>query len=328
MPVTTSRLGTITDIQLQAALDRFNLGHMLHAEPAISGNFGQNVFVDSTAGRLVFRGNPLRDHQFTREQFFASFIRQHTDVPGPWPYHQEADTSLFGWEYAIMPCLEGIQIADETVYNALSAANHLAIATAMGATLASLQSFQMPEALNWNAETGTLERFVHGYGSWIEGLVLANLEQSTGLRDSDRSWANDIIGKGKARGEPGSSVLVHCDFTIKNVVAAPSGEGWSISGLYDLMSCHIGDPVFDLARQFCMYVEERPPLAHAFLAAYRECAPDIPDLRERLRFFILNERLGIWEWAKRTDFVWWDQALSLQDWIEGFFAHIPSYDNP
>jgi hypothetical protein len=52
----SERLGVLDDHQFQAALERFGLGDFLHAEPASSGNFGQNVFVASTTGSLALRG--------------------------------------------------------------------------------------------------------------------------------------------------------------------------------------------------------------------------------------------------------------------------------
>ena len=42
-------LGMITDEQFQAALDQFQLGRFLHAEPIPFGLFGQNVFVSGAA---------------------------------------------------------------------------------------------------------------------------------------------------------------------------------------------------------------------------------------------------------------------------------------
>ncbi|MBI2759933.1 MAG: hypothetical protein HYX51_00705, partial [Chloroflexi bacterium] len=43
----SERLGVLTPEQLQAALDRFNLGRLLDARPATGGLFGQNVLLTS-----------------------------------------------------------------------------------------------------------------------------------------------------------------------------------------------------------------------------------------------------------------------------------------
>ena len=51
MPVTAS---------LEAAMDRMGLGRLVATEAFPFGLFGQNLFVDSTAGRWVFRLRALR----------------------------------------------------------------------------------------------------------------------------------------------------------------------------------------------------------------------------------------------------------------------------
>lgn len=60
----SQRLGMLSTQQLQTALDRFQLGRLIHAEPVPLGNFGQNVFLTSTQGAFVLRGNPLDASQF------------------------------------------------------------------------------------------------------------------------------------------------------------------------------------------------------------------------------------------------------------------------
>ena len=48
--VYSKRLGPISDAQFQRALDRFDLGTFVTAEPTTGGLFGQNVFVSSSKG--------------------------------------------------------------------------------------------------------------------------------------------------------------------------------------------------------------------------------------------------------------------------------------
>ena len=54
----SQHLGLITDEQFQAALDHFQLGCFIRAEPILFGLFGQNVFVSSSEGEFVLRGRP------------------------------------------------------------------------------------------------------------------------------------------------------------------------------------------------------------------------------------------------------------------------------
>src|SRR6266566_8007541 len=77
----SKRLGLISDEQLQVALDRFHLGRFSGAEPIPFGAFGQNLFVSSTKGGYVLRGNPLLWWQFPTEQFYARFLHERAYVP-------------------------------------------------------------------------------------------------------------------------------------------------------------------------------------------------------------------------------------------------------
>jgi len=74
----SKRLGIITDKQFQKALDRLSLGKLIKAESVPFGNFGQNVFLNTTAGEYVFRGKPHSDWQFKSEQFMADLLHQKT----------------------------------------------------------------------------------------------------------------------------------------------------------------------------------------------------------------------------------------------------------
>ena len=54
----SKRLGAISPAQFQAALDHFGLGRLVSAEPITLGNFGQNCFLHSTAGRIRVARRP------------------------------------------------------------------------------------------------------------------------------------------------------------------------------------------------------------------------------------------------------------------------------
>src|SRR5687767_6422954 len=104
------RLGILTDEQLQAALDRFELGTFIRAEPIPFGLFGQNLFVTSTKGDWVLRGCPHYDWQFPTEKFFADQLHDKTSVPVPCPYLFEPSSDIFGWGYILMPRMAGLQL--------------------------------------------------------------------------------------------------------------------------------------------------------------------------------------------------------------------------
>jgi hypothetical protein len=100
-PEYSKRLGEISDVQLQAAPDRFGLGKLVAAEPVKSGLFGQHIFVSSTVGEFVLRGVPHHQWQLPTEQFFARMVAEQTRVPAPWLFLIDPDTNIFGWSFAI-----------------------------------------------------------------------------------------------------------------------------------------------------------------------------------------------------------------------------------
>lgn len=113
--VYSERLGRISDEQFQAALDRFDLGRFIRAEPIPFGVFGQNVFVTTTTGEYVLRGSPHFWWQFPTEQFYTQQFYDRTQVPVPWPYLIADSPEIFGWSYAIMPRMPGVQLSDPPI---------------------------------------------------------------------------------------------------------------------------------------------------------------------------------------------------------------------
>src|SRR5918999_571877 len=133
----TSRLGAIRDAQFRAALERLGLGEFVRAEPIVGGLFGQNVFVTSTTGEYVLRGAPHYDWQLPAERFFARLLRERTLAPVPWPYVIDPTDDIFGWSYAVMPRMPGLQPSGAALAG-LSPADRLGMARAMAENLALL----------------------------------------------------------------------------------------------------------------------------------------------------------------------------------------------
>ena len=138
------RLGEIAVDSFQAVLTRFDLGTFVGAKPARFGNFGQNVFIDSTAGKFVFRGAPHDPRQFPFERFFAEQLHKRTRAPVPWPYHVDDSLTIFKWPYVIMPCMPGILLAEPEIIKSLTQDDWLSIAAAMGENLAEMQKLTWP----------------------------------------------------------------------------------------------------------------------------------------------------------------------------------------
>jgi aminoglycoside phosphotransferase (APT) family kinase protein len=176
----SQRLGMISETQFQAALDRFHLGRFIQAEPIPFGNFGQNVFVSSTTGEYVLRGQPHFWWQFPTEQFFTRQLYERTHVPVPWPYLIDSTADIFGWSFAIMPRMPGLQLADQQVKNQLTTAEKQGIAHALGENLARMQEVTWPFAGCYNAATNIVEPFERAQEPPIEeDTLVANILSPT-----------------------------------------------------------------------------------------------------------------------------------------------------
>jgi aminoglycoside phosphotransferase (APT) family kinase protein len=294
----SDRLGRLTGEQLQAALDRFDLGRLLAAKPTAAGLFGQNVFLSSTKGEWVLRGAPHFDWQLPKEQFFARFIHQRTDVGAPWPYQIETSTELFGWSFAIMWRLPTIEIPDEPK-------PQRELARAMGDALARLHepAFEAPGAYDL-ALDGIRPRDL-GHAEHVQRELLAWLErcrtQSKATPESDVEWALEFVESHRgALEEPFVPRYVHHDYKMNNVAALPDGGGLHVSGVFDLMEGYVGHPEEDLVRQLGQHATQRRGCMRPFLEGYARRRPFQPGARERLQVYWLFDFAVVWEFGQRN----------------------------
>lgn len=325
----SKRLGSITAEQFQAALDHFALGRFIAADPIPFGLFGQNVFLTSTAGEFVLRGAPHSDWQLPKERFFAELIHERTTVPAPWPYALSSDESTFGWRYgyAVLPRMPGLQLADDEVLKALSAADRRRIAHLLGRNLRELQRATWEHAGGYDPATGTIRAFDGGFPAWLIGEFRSRLREcisyGTGATEADRDWAERLIGDaGYALECPGRPVLVLHDYKEGNLTVHQVAGAWRVGGVFDLVEALFGDGELDLVRQLALYLDEDVHLAAAFLAGYRQCAPLRAGAAERLALFMAYDRTVIWEYWHRPEHLrqWGYDARTPREWIRPYLA--------
>ena len=132
---------------------------------------------------------------------------------------------------------------------------------------------------------------------------------------ADAEWAESVIaGALDALREPFRPCCVMRDYQENNVNVARAADGtWQVSGVFDLMGLFFGDGEVALARQAAIYAERDASLASEYVWSYLR-RPPRPGFTQRFPLYMLAERLEVWEWAYRTDRVWWDGSLSLQAW--------------
>jgi len=323
----SKRLGVLVHDQFQAALDRFDLGLLMHAEPILFGNFGQNVFLTSTKGEYVLRGAPHYPWQFPKERFFTQLLHEHTPVPVPWPYLLDSCDDIFGWSYVIMPRMPGAQLIDPDVRGTLNAQDKCGIASAMGTTLAYMHTLIWPYTGEYDLKTNTIQPLGVDYGKWVILRIHHYLQLAVPLSDrttdADVEWVERLIAQGReSLAVPFEPCFVMQDYKEGNAVAECRDGVWHISGVFDYMEPYFGDGETDLSRQVAVYADEDLELARTFVRAYMEqlhaCnRPLRPGFAERFPIYMLLDRLIIWQFAQRHG-VWWDAGLSLREWASPY----------
>ena len=313
----SERLGMLSSEQLQAALDRFGLGRLIKARPADSGLFGQNVFVTSDRGEWVFRGAPHWPWQFAKERWFAERAHAQTSAPVPWPYRVETSTELFGWGFAWMPRLPGTP--PDRLREHVGGEDLTAIAGAMGAGLAELHGATAPETGEYDPEGGGI-RAEPSFAVWVirtlERWRVSTLEIPGAFDEKDVALFDALVRDNRAAlEEPFQPCVVHYDYKEGNVLVEPDlSDGWRLSGIFDLMTCAVGDGEQDLSRAMTSLAVPDPAAARAFVAAYRARRPFRPGYRERFRLYMLMDRMMIWEYARRNG-VWFPTEARFRDFL-------------
>jgi hygromycin-B 7''-O-kinase len=323
----SKRLGVLSSTQFRAALDRFDLGDFLSAEPIRFGLFGQNVFLTSTKGEYVLRGVPHYPWQFPKERFFTRLLHERTTVPVPWPYLLDPRDDIFGWSYVLMPRMPGLQLIDPEVRGRLSAVDRRAVATAMGNTLAHAHLLTWPYAGEYDLATDTIQPLRVDHTEWVISRMRNDLQVAIPLSDrttdADVAWVERVIDEGR---EALDTAFVPClvmqDYKEGNSVAQYREGSWQITGVFDLMEPYFGDGEADLPRQASVYADEDLELAREFVASYgegmrRQDRPIRPGSADRFRIYMLLDRLIIWQFAQRHG-VWWDPSLTLRQWAEPY----------
>ncbi len=348
--VFSQHLGPITDEQFHAALEHFNLGRFIRAEPIPFGLFGQNVFITSTEGEYVLRGKPHFWWQFPTEQFFTRFLHERTPVPAAWPYLIDSTTNIFGWNYAVMPRMPGLQLADPKVRANLIASEKSAIARTLGETLALMQETTVLSSGRYNAATGEVQPFDLAHElAWpfaVESdaqlrriapatisfservkaclrheLANAQVTNPVATTQADLDWVEELIADaGEALDDSFEPAIVLQDYKRENLVVLKINERWQVSGVFDLMDAYFGDGEASLSRQYAIYLDEDRDmlLAREFLHGYLIRKTPRAGFTKRFPIYMLLDRAIIWAFVHRHDPGAFDKQQTFRDWASPY----------
>jgi len=238
----------------------------------------------------------------------------------------ETDTTVFGWEFVIMPRMKGIHLSDDLDGPGFSEEDRVGIAEAQGIVLREAQQLTNTFCGEYNIEANSILPYETDWVDEYKRQILDMLIEASSHNasshnlqtpDSDLQWAGEVIEKACSEIESFTPTFCMQDFKPGNMVVEEIDGKWQVSGLFDLMTSSFGHPEADISRMYCGYVAKgRDDLAYAFINAYS--LDDVEGFIQRFPLFMLHDRSIIWGWGQRDGRAWWDKSWTFKQWIGQF----------
>ena len=333
----SGKLGPLTNRQFQLALDYFNLGSFVQAKEIFEGVSGQNIFLTSIQGEFVFKGSPKSNlphsSKLFAEQFFSERLGKF--VPTPNPFLVCTDESIFGFKFAIIPKLKGLNISNDLNDNFLSSEDMAGIAVAQGKFLNKMQICSWNFCGIYSPETRNIKPYNKDWLKEFSDQILFFLEKASKhnllTTNSDFKWVKQTIANSKSSFTEFKPTFFMQDFKPANMLVDKVNSTWEVRGLFDLVEGSVGHPEADLCRLFALYIRHgKQDLAYTFLNSYlleklenkmkneSEKELEILQFVQRFKIFMLHDRCLLWEWHQRSNTQWWDKKLSFKEWATQF----------
>ena len=317
------KLGEISDEQLQRALYRFNLGELISFTPTSKGVGQQTLFLQSSTGNYVLKGNPLYPGQFIEEKYYIDHLRNTTTLPVPRLYIVDEAEDILGWSYAIMSRLSGVHLSDPAAYVDLSDTEREQVASLLADTLAQMQRWKADRFGEYKPLEGRIAEFPEGYTSWLYNRIrywLSDARNYSMVTDQDIEWMENVLRDAEqAFNELSIPTFVMGDYKLDNLLFQRQGDAWGLSGIFDFTTGYFGDGLADVCRIMNMYLDcgegER---ATQFIREYYLHTTSKFGFAERYRVHMLHQRILDWGCAYAINEVSWDRELSFSAWASQF----------
>jgi hygromycin-B 7''-O-kinase len=194
----SNKLGVITNDQLQLMLDRFDLGQLISSAKTAQGVMEQTMFVTSSAGEYVFKGNPLYQGQFIEEKLFVENLKKRTKVPVPYPYLVDESEDIFGWSYSLMPRLPGRHMNSSEIQDKLNMEDKIKIVELLAKTLVELHSWNVDEYGEFDPINQTVRPFEGSYKTWLYNRIrfwLEDAKKYSVITSKDIEWVESLLDR-------------------------------------------------------------------------------------------------------------------------------------
>ena len=319
----SNNLGVIHDNQLQMMLEKFNLGKLISFRRTTNGAMGQTMFVYSTEGTFVLKGNPLYTGQFVEEKFYIENIHKRTNISVPLPYIIDDSDDIFGWTYSLMPCLQGDHLNSDALKGRLNKEEKKQIAEEIAKTLAEFHSWQVNDFGELDTKTLEIIPFKESYTSWLYERIrfwLEDAKKYSIITDKDEIWVEKLLESSKDAFETFfTPTFVMGDFKPGNFLIHLGKNGWEISGVFDFTNGYFGDPLTDLIKMLTYYLDnDEQEMAKHLLNVYFSNTNEKKFSKKRLYIHMLQQRVLDWGCAKAMNQVTWDSSLSFSEWVKSY----------
>ncbi|WP_349409864.1 aminoglycoside phosphotransferase family protein [Pseudalkalibacillus sp. SCS-8] len=310
----TNKLGAISNEQLQWMLDRFNLGKLISSAKTREGVMSQTMFVTSTEGQFVLKGNPLYPGQLQEEKYFVDNLNQNPSIHVPHPYQIDEQEDIFGWSYALMPCLSGEHLQPDWPKQ-----DKLMVAEALAETLKEMHSWKVEQFGELEPSDFQIKSFEGSYKKWLYDRIrywLNDAKKYSVITREDFDWVEQVLRSAEESfQELSTPAFVMGDFKPANVLLQKGSKGWTVSGVFDFTNAYFGDPVADLVKMLTIYIDQNQlEIAERFLSVYLETPEDKEAYVNRICVHMLQQRILDWGCFKAIGQVTWDDDLPFSKW--------------
>jgi hygromycin-B 7''-O-kinase len=319
----SNKLGEVTNEQLQLMLNRFDLGKLISFEKTQKGVGNQTLFVTSSLGEYVLKGNPLYEGQFIEEKFYVDNLLRRTKLPVPDPYLIDELEDIFGWSYSIMPRFTGRHFNESGFEAELSREDKQQIAELLARSLCEMHQWKAEVYGEFNPKRQNILPFKGPYKTWLYNRIrywLEDAKKYSVITNGDAGWVENLLADSEEAFDGlHSPNFVMGDFKAENILVQQNSDGWKLSGIFDFTTGYFGDGVADLPRMIAMYLENgEEELAKRFISIYYNHTEAKEAFLERFRVHMLHQRVLDWGCAKAINNVTWDNNLSFSQWAERY----------
>jgi hygromycin-B 7''-O-kinase len=289
----------------------------------------KTMFVSSTDGDFVLKGNPLFPGQFLEEQFFIENIHKRTGAIVPIPYIIDDSDDIFGWSYSLMPRLQGEHLNSPKIEKTLSKEEKIKIAELVANTLLEFHSWKVNQFGELETNNLTLKPFKVTYTEWIYNRIkfwIDDAKKYSDISSKDYIWVETLLESSKGSFDDIiSPTFVMGDFKPGNFLLDSDANGWKISGVFDFTNAYFGDGLSDLIKMITLYLNnDEQDVARHLLSVYTKGTEQRENLKQRIRVHMLQQRILDWGCAKATGMVTWDDKLSFSNWVEYYTETVAS----